>query len=301
MKPEFQFKMQVLSWLLSSLDGVSVDEENGRYFDTLVIKYGDTKNIRLTLIDLRSWLRLQSNDGGMQDDKTLGVLHGKEKGEIRLWEDIWFARTDLVKSRLSSILGISQRIPGRVTQVKKIVKPVSEVFLEQNHLQGAVSARIHYGLYLPKRYFRVLDADFQFDKRSEEILVAVATFSHPRTFLFDGQPFKSYELIRFASLKFTTVVGGFDKLLKTFSKEYNPGDIMTYADLEWSEGESYERLGFEKMLDKPPMAFWLDIDHDIRYAKNRAPDNGHMVEVFNAGSRKFVKTFHLGADNKVSF
>eukprot|EP01034_Spumella_vulgaris_P038238 gene38238-47211_t len=33
---------------------------------------------------------------------------------------------------------------------------------------------------------------------------------------------------------------------------------MTYADLEWSDGASYRRLGFEAISDKDPVRFWLD-------------------------------------------
>ena len=66
--------------------------------------------------------------------------------------------------------------------------------------------------------------------------MAVATFSGGRTLKFgDRKNQRSYELIRFATLKEFVVIGGFDKLLKAFCKEHQPDDIMTYADRDWSD------------------------------------------------------------------
>jgi hypothetical protein len=51
----------------------------------------------------------------------------------------------------------------------------------------------------------------------------------------DRQDFRSYELLRFASLQGYVVVGGMDKLMKAFMHENQPDDIMSYADKDWSE------------------------------------------------------------------
>ena len=55
------------------------------------------------------------------------------------------------------------------------------------------------------------------------------------------------------------VSGGMGKLLKAFIKDVQPDDIMSYADLEWSEGTVYEQLGFKREhLGKEPVLFTVD-------------------------------------------
>ena len=48
------------------------------------------------------------------------------------------------------------------------------------------------------------------------------------------------------------------RVLKAFIKEVQPDDIMTYADLEWSEGNVYEQLGFTMEGTKNPVMFVID-------------------------------------------
>ena len=48
------------------------------------------------------------------------------------------------------------------------------------------------------------------------------------------------------------------RLLKAFIREVGPDDIMSYADLEWSEGNVYEELGFRLEGKKGPVVFLVD-------------------------------------------
>ena len=52
--------------------------------------------------------------------------------------------------------------------------------------------------------------------------------------------------------------GGMGRLMKTFIKEVCPDDLMSYADLEWSKGDVYRRLGFELEGTKAPVMFAVD-------------------------------------------
>ena len=47
-------------------------------------------------------------------------------------------------------------------------------------------------------------------------------------------------------------------MLKTFIREVQPDDIMSYADLEWSSGEVYRSLGFTLEASKAPVTFIID-------------------------------------------
>jgi hypothetical protein len=111
-----------------------------------------------------------------------------------------------------------------------------------------------------------------------------------------SEPHDSYELIRFASHAPCTVVGGLSKLLMHFVREVHPGDIMTYADRDWSTGQSYETLGFSFSGNTAPQAFLIHPDEQIRYYPHRLPEGvtadtlrrkGYFT-IYNAGNKKYV-------------
>jgi hypothetical protein len=219
--------------------------------------------------------------------KSSNVLESVNR-KIFLWEDVWKTKKAICKSRILANCGISNRIPARLTKVRRIDKPTLDNFLIDNHLQVVTNAKLKYGLYLPKQYFRVLPENFK--PSSDEILVAVASFSNAKTILRDEQEYRSYELIRFANLLNFTVVGGLDKLLKAFIAENKPDDIMTYADRDWSDGRSYEKVGFERIGITPPQEFFLNTELLQRYYPNKLPEHSKamMKQVFNAGNIKFL-------------
>jgi hypothetical protein len=216
-----------------------------------------------------------------------------EARRVTLWEDLWWTKQSIVKSRIAAQLGISERIPARLTRVGRLDRPMTLAFLQENHLQDAVLSKFRYGLFLPKKHYRVLKNP----PDTDELLVAVGTFAHPRLFLREGLVHRSFELVRFANLLNSTVVGGLDKVVSHFIKQHQPDDLMTYADLDWSDGNSYRTLGFEPISDTPPQLFWIDPGTSQRYLPHRLPGSlseqsaleEGFVAIYNAGSRKFVK------------
>lgn len=226
---------------------------------------------------------------------------------IHLWEDVEQQKPAVVTSRLAAMQGQSVRIPGRLTQARRIDKATAMAFLDEHHLQVPLPGKVRYGLYLPKRYYRVLPPagwppaglpdTYLTNRPADELLLAVATFAQPRTQLRNRQPHRSAELLRVASRLGTTVVGGLDKLLKTYLTNHPADDLMTYADRDWSDGASYRKLGFVQTGETPPQQFWLHPDEGIRYVPDRLPlpvtetnaiDYGY-IPVYNTGSYKFVK------------
>lgn len=217
---------------------------------------------------------------------------------IHLWEDVWFTKKETVQSRLRAAFSETQRIPARLTKVRRIDKPLLDEFIQKNHLQVATTAKYKYGLFLPKQYERIIKTDFPAIRsafaESQEVLVAAASFSGGKNILRDGQTYRSFELIRFANLLNFTVVGGLDKLLKAFAKEIHPDDIMTYADRDWSDGRSYERLGFERLGSTSPQTFFVNPSTMERYYAERLEGSkipSEWVKIFNAGNWKFLKKF----------
>jgi hypothetical protein len=210
---------------------------------------------------------------------------------IHLWEDVYHSKKELVKARILAMFGVSRRINARHCFVERIDKIQTNKFLNINHLQGSTNAKFKYGLFLKPQYLERFNPPTQQCNNStielsnrQPLLVAVATFAGGRQ-MHDGT--RSYELIRFASLQGCTVVGGLDKLLKAFEKEHSPDDVMTYADRDWSDGRSYEILGFEKIEITKPQPLMLDIQNLMRYSIKEKREN--LIEIFNAGSIKYIR------------
>ena len=208
--------------------------------------------------------------------------------DIQLWADVWNTKREIVESRLRSIAGQSQKIPARLCKVRRIDQAILDSFLVANHLQGSTKAKFKYGLFLPIQYFRVLDFIPEADIR--EILFAVASFSGAKSIYRNEQIYRSHELIRFANKVDFTVVGGLGKLLKAFDSEQKPDDIMTYADRDWSNGESYRKLGFELVETTKPESFWVNKGTFERINRTKfEPNNNDWVLIQNSGNLKFLK------------
>jgi hypothetical protein len=174
-----------------------------------------------------------------------------------IFEFQWIDNQEIVKSRIESMFNNSTSIHGRKTKFSRIDKQQALLFLDQNHLQGYVTSKFKYGL-------------FQKDK-----LVAVATFSAGRKMKNRQENFRSYELIRFANLKGFRIIGGLSKLIIGFIKSHNAGNIMTYADLAWYSGESYETIGFELKSKSEPIKLTFE-------------SNEIIFSYWNAGSLKYI-------------
>ncbi len=173
------------------------------------------------------------------------------KMPILITEDRWLRNRDTMALRLLAHLGRFTGIFARNCGIEKINRTDAAAFLEDCHSYGDAKSRYHYGLF------------------HQGELVGVAEFSNARKWRkagadADGQPaellIRSYEWVRYASLPGTRIVGGMGKVLKHFIAERQPDDIMSYADLEWSEGQVYRTLGFEEEGLRRPVLFRIGED-----------------------------------------
>ena len=159
---------------------------------------------------------------------------------IHVFEDEWLNKQDIVKSRLSNILGLTpNKIYGRNCVIKEVSPKDSKVFLDNNHIQGNVNAKIKLGLY------------------HNDELVSLMTFGLLRKSMGATNIDGTYELFRFCNKLNTTVIGGADKLLKHFIKTHNPKEIISYADRRWSQGDLYEKLGFDFIHNSKPNYWYI--------------------------------------------
>ena len=153
---------------------------------------------------------------------------------------------------------------ARNCEVRKIDKETAAEFLNRNHSYGDAACKYRYGLYLKRYTGKRVEISRQALNDSGDTpvkpgtLVAVATFSNARKWQKGEKIIKSYEWARYASLPGARINGGMGKVLKAFIKDVQPDDIMSYADLEWSEGSVYEQLGFCLEGQKAPVVFCVD-------------------------------------------
>jgi hypothetical protein len=213
-------------------------------------------------------------------------------------EDRWKRQRPMMEARLLAHMEVFSQAYARNCEVRRIDKETAQRFLNDNHSYGYAACKYRYGLFL-KRHTGHIAREIEEerflgcarnDNRSDRgdivgTLIAVATFSNARKWIKDGKEIRSYEWTRYASVPELRVSGGMGKLLKAFIKEVQPDDIMSYADLEWSEGKVYEALGFSEELPKDPVSFEIDPETWERRAIMRCqPEQGTtQVEQDTAG------------------
>lgn len=207
---------------------------------------------------------------------------------VQLWEDVWLTRRSQVLSRIKSFLGLNQSYHGRKAKIASLNLRQASTFLGNNHLQGYIKAKHHYGL---------MDND---------TLIAVASFSDARPMKSKGENYQSAELVRFASTDGLTIVGGLSKLIKHFLKQIKVNDLMSYADRDWSVGKGYDKLGFQLSEITQPAFLYVNEENLNRYFPHRLPkeilnrfeaqnllnlddflaSNGYL-KLFNTGNLKY--------------
>ena len=196
--------------------------------------------------------------------------------------DRWERQREMMEKRLLAHLEVFFPIYARNCEVRKIDKKTAGEFLNANHSYGDATCRYRYGLYL-KRHTGHTAAGETGSHIVPGTLIAVATFSNARKWIKADKEIRSYEWTRYASLPEVRLSGGMGKMLNEFIKDVNPDDIMTYADLEWSEGKVYEKLGFVLEGEKAPVSFSID------EGWNRSPSatSGGLRYFRNFGSNKY--------------
>ena len=178
-------------------------------------------------------------------------------------EDRWRAAGDNVRARLLAHAGRFRQVYARNCSVRRIDRVVAARFLKETHSYGDALSRFRYGLFIERitgekgSLPSVLDYAKDIPPYPGD-LVAVATFSKARNRVVGGRRVRSHEWVRYASLPGVRVEGGMGKLLEAFVSEVHPEDVMTYADLEWSDGRAYRELGFGLEGPREPVLFAID-------------------------------------------
>jgi hypothetical protein len=213
-------------------------------------------------------------------ESLLNELRGEAVLPIAMTEDRWNRDASIIRVRLLAHLGDFESLYARKGVVRKIDKETAARFLEYTHSYGDAACKYRYGLFL--------SVPNKFGFPPVEGLVAVATFSNARTWQKGDKVIRSYEWVRYASLPEYRVCGGMGKLLKAFIDDVHPDDIMSYADLEWSEGKVYEKLGFVLEGKKEPVMFQMyDRWRRVPYRPGMPDEPGEKIAWGMDGERFF--------------
>ena len=207
---------------------------------------------------------------------------------FHIFENEWRDKKEIWQSVLLNALGKSEKVYARKCEIREVPFKEAKEFLNANHLQGSCSSKVNIGLY------------------SGNTPVSLMTFGKPRfNKLYD------YELLRFCNALNTSVIGGAGKLLSYFVKTYNPSSILSYANLRWSTGNLYEKLGFELISQSSPNYFYFNEDfilHSrIEFQKHKLKDKLETFDpsltesenMYNNGYRKIYDCGNLVYEMKL--
>lgn len=172
------------------------------------------------------------------------------ENDIRLFhifEDEWRNKKEIWKSIIRYNFGrVANRIYARKCEVRIVSNSDSISFLNDNHLQGYSNCSISLGLY------------------HNDELVSLLTLGKSR---FDKSI--EWEIIRYANILNTCVVGGFQKLFKYFLRTYNPNSVVSYADKRYSIGNLYHKVGMVEIPNNFINYYYFNKREGVRYSRHQ--------------------------------
>ena len=174
---------------------------------------------------------------------------------LTIFQDEVDDKTSIVRSRIHNMLGISHKGPAaRLLDIRDISRDDSYSFLQQYHIQGGS----HTSKYCFGAYY-------------ENCLVAVMSFK--RSWRVNN----AIELDRFAT-DGKSYAGVASRLFSNFVKNHDPNHVVSYADLRWSDGNLYRKIGFKQTIISRP-SYTYNIRGSDRLDKSafRKKDIEHLV------------------------
>ena len=250
-------------------------------FDVICTKTTGRAEERIILpLEIGSSSEEEAARAGEEASECIRFIRSSEGYPLIITEDRWHRQKEMTQARLLAHLEVFTAAYARNCEIRRIEKAEAQEFLNAHHSYGYAACRYHYGLFL-KRHTGHTRNDIP-----AGTLIAVATFSNARKWQKGDRAIRSYEWTRYASLPHLRISGGMGRLLKAFIEEVKPDDIMSYADLEWSEGEVYRNLGFRPEPGKGPVMFLIDSETWGRIPVKPGIKEGNLY-FRNFGSNKY--------------
>lgn len=184
---------------------------------------------------------LQQGTGNLQEARNYHLkktLSCQEKGYklLSIFEHEWAENAELWKSMILNAAGRSRKIGARRCELRTITSRDARKFLEYNHIQGSAPSSWHFGLF------------------SQGELVAVMTFG---LFHRSNAHREDVMLNRFASLRGLLVQGAASRLFNYALGKLPSKPVYSFADLRYSDGNVYRKIGFVEDRKLPPDYFYF--------------------------------------------
>lgn len=192
--------------------------------------------------------------------------------------------SDLIDAKINHITHSSKQriVYARKCTIREVPSRQKDIFLDINHIQGSCLSAYNYGLFF------------------DGVMVACMTFSKPRVLMNKSLVGKEgyYELVRFATHKDYRVVGAASRLLKYFKNSVDSlVNIYSYADLRWSDGNLYEKIGFKlKRQTKPEYYYLIDGKLKHRWGYRRSELKRRFPDAFDPDKTEYANMLQLGYD-----
>lgn len=253
-----------------------------------------------------------------------------DNSSFSLFDDRWACKRALVEGVIASRSGNCNTVFARKCNILRHGEDnlhLFKDFLDMYHFYGNAKAKYYLGLEYEGRLVAVASFSQSRPLPRKDGTEADRTVSVPKELnpiynsgIYEGAtsanisgnakevPYKivivdSYEWVRYASLPGLRVVGGMGRLLKEFergfcreaeSKNHRPYEIMSYADLEFSGGDTYRKLGFLECGVRQPVEFAVIAGSYERVSLSRISEEEKdtiLYRFFNMGSVKYIKPF----------
>lgn len=199
---------------------------------------------------------------------------------VNVWEDDWVNpdKRNIIINKIKSKLGVEdRRIFARQCTVSLCQRSDVIDFFKHNHIQGHVDGSMYIGLH------------------HDGALVACMTMKDTGNGVFD--------LSRFASS--ASVVGGASRCLAFFKRSVQWQEIFTFASLDYSSGDVYNRVGFTKQHTTDPNMWYMKRGQWVRLGRRRFTKLKlpNILEVFdplkserqNMQDNGYVRIFDCGS------
>ena len=157
------------------------------------------------------------------------VCKSKNIDIINIWEHHWYQKKEIVLDIINRKFGMSNRIYARQCVIKEIPFSKCKDFISKNHLQGCGGGSICISLEY--------DGD----------IALVMTFTRRTEY---------FEINRMCSKAGCVIIGGVSRVFKYFVSRYDPTKIISYCDISYFTGGSYEKLGMKFIKITEPGYFY---------------------------------------------
>lgn len=200
-------------------------------------------------------------------EKKMKIANAAGLRLITIFSDEWLLKKDIVKSKLRALVQKDQNsIGARQCTVKEITRSHAKGFHDQYHIQGS-----------PRRLKTNIGLFYN------DMLVAVGSFNTTRNEVL---------LSRFSSSR--QVIGGCSKILSHYLKNHPCNAIVSFADLRWSTGRMYNRMGFTECGRVPPMQEYVGSGYTRRF--NKRSLSKHKINITDQSLTEWQAVQELGYD-----